>query len=92
MLNRFAAAALAAVLACAAGAALAQPDPNKVLKVAFLTAQTGFDPQATLDLYSNFVNRVPFDPLFRYDYVSRPYRIIPNTAAALPEISKGGLA
>jgi ABC-type transport system substrate-binding protein len=85
------AAALAAALACATGFAVAQPDPNKVLKVAFLIAETGFDPQASSDVYSNYVNRVLFDPLFRYDYVSRPYKIVPNTAAAMPEISKDGL-
>ena len=91
MRTRSIAAALAAALACAAGTAAAQPDPNKVLKVAFLIAETGFDPQASSDVYSNYVNRVLFDPLFRYDYVSRPYRIVPNTAAAMPEISKDGL-
>ena len=32
-----------------------------------------------------------FDPLYRYDYLARPYRIVPNTAAALPEISPDGL-
>ena len=61
-----------------------------MLKVAFLIAETGFDPQASSDLYSNYVNRVMFDPLFRYDYLARPHRIVPNTAAALPEVSKDG--
>jgi oligopeptide transport system substrate-binding protein len=91
MRMRLLAAAAAAALALAPEGALAQPDPGKVLKVAFLQPETGFDPQASSDVYSNYVNRVLFDPLFRYDYVSRPYRIVPNTAAALPEISKDGL-
>ncbi len=82
---------LAATLVVGSGPAHGQADPNKVLKVAFLIAETGFDPQASSDLYSNYVNRVMFDPLFRYDYISRPYRIVPNTAAAMPEISKDGL-
>ena len=34
-------------------AALAQPDMNKVLRVSFPTAETGFDPQAAGDVYSN---------------------------------------
>ncbi|MEO8752944.1 MAG: ABC transporter substrate-binding protein [Casimicrobiaceae bacterium] len=80
-----------AALAFAAGGALAQADPDKVLKVAFLVAETGFDPQAASDLYSNFVNRALFDSLYRYDYISRPYKIIPNTAAAMPEISGDGM-
>ena len=88
---RICAAALAAACVFAAGGALAQADPGKVLKVAFLIAETGFDPQASSDLYSNYVNRVIFDPLFRYDYISRPHKIVPNTAAAMPEVSKDGM-
>jgi ABC-type transport system substrate-binding protein len=66
-------------------------DPNKVLHVAFLAPETGFDPQAASDLYSNYVNREIFDPLYKYDYLARPYKIVPNTAAALPDISGDGL-
>ena len=84
------AALAAAALVLAAPVAHAQPDPSKVLHVAFLVAETGFDPQASSDLYSNYVNRVIFDPLFRYDYLARPHKVIPNTAAALPEASKDG--
>ena len=84
-----AAAALALSLACA-GAALAQPDPSKVIRAVFPTAETGFDPQAAGDIYSNAVNRVIFDTLYEYDYLARPYRLVPNTAVALPEITDGG--
>jgi len=66
-------------------------DPNKVLRVAFISAETGFDPQAGGDIYSNHVIRAIFDPPYAYDYLARPYKIIPNTAAALPEISADGL-
>ncbi len=91
MRRALAVAACAALLALAAPAVQAQPDPNKVLRVAFLIAETGFDPQASSDVYSNYVNRVMFDALYRYDYISRPHRIVPNTAAALPEIAKDGM-
>ena len=91
MRRALAAAAFAVAVALAAPAAHAQPDPGKVLRVAFLIAETGFDPQASSDVYSNYVNRVMFDALYRYDYISRPHRIVPNTAAALPEISKDGM-
>ena len=83
-------AAAAAALAFACTAAHAQPDPGKTLRVAFLIAETGFDPQVSSDLYSNYVNRVIFDPLFRYDYLARPHKIIPNTAASLAEPNKTG--
>ncbi len=78
---------LCTTLAASAHAA----DPAKLLRVAFLSAETGFDPQAGSDLYSNHVNRAIFDPPYTYDYLARPYRIVPNTAAALPEISADGL-
>jgi oligopeptide transport system substrate-binding protein len=87
----------AALVALAAGIALlplqaaAQADPNKVLRVAFPVAETGFDPQATNDVYSAYVERAIFDPPYAYDFLARPYRIIPNTAVALPEISPDGL-
>ncbi len=71
----------------AAGNASAQADPNKVLRVAFPVAETGFDPQAANDLYSNHVNRAIFDTLYTYDYLARPYKLVPNTAVALPEFS-----
>src|SRR5213075_384371 len=70
--------------------ALAQPESGKVLRVAFPIAETGFDPQAGGDAYSNYVSRAIFDPLYKYEYLTRPYKLVPNTAAALPEISPDG--
>src|SRR4030095_8249736 len=66
-------------------------DPQKVLHVAFVAPETGFDPQAASDLYSVYVNRQIFDPLYKYDRLARPYKVVPNTAAALPEISADGM-
>ena len=85
----------ALVLLLAAGVPPAPPaqaaDRNKVLHVAFLSAETGFDPQAQGDLYSNHVVRAIFDAPYTYDYLARPLRIVPNTAVALPEMSADGL-
>jgi oligopeptide transport system substrate-binding protein len=83
--------ALAAAIVLAPILAHAEADPNKVLRVVFPVAETGFDPQAVNDLYSNHVNRAIFDPPYRYDYLARPYKYAPNTAAAMPEISPDGL-
>ena len=44
------------------------------LHVAFPVAETGFDPQATSDLYSDHVQRAIFEPLFGFDYLARPYK------------------
>ena len=65
-------------------------DPAKTLRVMFPIAETGFDPQATQDYYSSHVQRAIFDSLYRFDYLARPYRFVPNTAAAMPEISADG--
>ena len=36
-----------------------------MLRVSFPIGETGFDPAGANDLYSNQVNRVIFDPLYR---------------------------
>jgi len=79
---------LIAWLAVAAPAHAA--DPNKVLHVAFPVAETGFDPQATSDLYSDTVQRAIFEPPYGFDYLARPYKRVPRTASAMPEITDGG--
>ncbi len=88
-MKRLLVAALATVALTVAPVATAA-DMNKTLHIGFISAETGFDPQAINDLYSAIVGRVIFDPLYRYDYLARPFTIIPNTAAALPEISADG--
>ncbi len=77
-----------ALLAPGSGAAA---DMNKTLRISFQVAETGFDPQAISDLYSDFVNRHIFDPLYNYDYLARPYKLVTNTAVALPEVTDNGL-
>ena len=80
---------LTCALILAAGGVWAA-DMSKVLRVPFVAPENGFDPQATNDLYSNYVNREIFDALYRYDFLTRPYKVVPNTAAALPQISPDG--
>lgn len=63
---------------------------SKTLRVAFQVAETGFDPQAAYDTYSFAVIGAIFDPLYVYDYFARPVRMVPNTAAALPEVTDEG--
>ena len=80
------------LLLCAAVAlsALADAQPTKALRVAFLTAETGFDPQAAYDEYSAKVCNAIFDPLYTYDYFARPAKLVPNTADGMPTITDGG--
>ena len=86
---RTAVASIAVALALGAASSDAA-DMKKTLHVAFGTAENGFDPQAVYDSYSFYVCHAIFDPLYSYDYFARPVRLVPNTAAALPEITNGG--
>ncbi|MEO8752943.1 MAG: ABC transporter substrate-binding protein [Casimicrobiaceae bacterium] len=70
--------------------ALAQADPDKVLRVQIRTAETGFDPQAASDLYSHYVIRAMFETLFRFDFRARPHTVVANTAVAVPQGSADG--
>jgi oligopeptide transport system substrate-binding protein len=65
-------------------------DPAKVLRVMIPVAETGFDPQASSDYYSNTVISAIFDTLYEWDYLARPHRLVPRTAEAMPEISADG--
>ena len=66
-------------------------DPHKVLRYVFPVAETGFDPAGVHDLYSAHVNGSIFETLFTYDYLASPAKLVPRTAAALPEVSTDGL-
>ncbi|HPG62579.1 MAG TPA: ABC transporter substrate-binding protein [Casimicrobium sp.] len=86
------------LLTCAAIVTLALPvlpvqatDMNKTVRVAFQVDVTGFDPQATNDLYSAHVNNALFGNLFEFDYYVRPVRLRGMLAESLPEISSDGL-
>ena len=79
-----------AVALCAPPGAAAAADPNKVLRIAFPTAETGFDPVRVSDLYSNTVTESIFERLLTYDYLARPAKLVPMVAEAMPEISDNG--
>ena len=55
-------------------------DPNKVLRVSFPAAETGFDPVRISDLYSNTINEAIFERLLTYDYLARPAKLVPMAA------------
>ena len=61
--------------------------PLKVLRYAFPIAESGFDPAQISDLYSRTVAGGFFDAPLEYEYLARPVRARPNTAAGMPEVS-----
>ena len=80
----------------ALGAALALPalDPaaqqapaQKVLRVVFPVAETGFDPVRLSDVYSVTVTSHIFDAAYEFDHLARPVKLRPRVAAAMPEHS-----
>jgi ABC-type transport system substrate-binding protein len=81
----------AAAFAAASKPTAAAPAPNgagpKVLRVAFPTAETGFDPAQVQDLYSRTVIGHILDAPLEYDYMARPAQLRVNTLVAMPEVS-----
>ena len=66
----------------------AQTKPaEKVLRYGFEIAETGFDPIQLSDMYSRIATGAMFDALYSYDFLARPVKVKPNTAAGMPEIS-----
>ena len=86
MLIRFA--ALFLTLAFSVGSHAA--DMNKVLRLGFPTAETGFDPVAVSDLYSNTILEAIIEPMLGYDYLARPVKLVPLTLSEMPEVSNSG--
>jgi len=88
---RLAVTSLVALALLAGGAPSAiSADMSKTLRVAFPVAETGFDPQVTSDIYSSAIIGAIVEPLYLYDYFARPVRMVPNTAATLPEVTDEG--
>jgi ABC-type transport system substrate-binding protein len=58
-----------------------------VLRYAFRVAETGFDPAGISDLYSRTIAANLYEAPYQYEFLARPVRLRPATAAALPEVS-----
>ncbi len=85
-LGTFAALALAVAWACTAIAA----DPNKVIRTAVQSGESGFDCQMESNEVTGMLCLSLFDAPLQYDHLARPIKLRPNTAQALPEISADG--
>ncbi len=84
-------AATGAALALPALAQQASPPPasssQRVLRYAFVAAETNFDPAQLNDVYSITVTSHIFEALYNYDHLARPPKVVPLVAAAMPEIT-----
>jgi ABC-type transport system substrate-binding protein len=61
---------------------------EKVLRYAFNFAETGFDPPRVSDESSIAVIAHIFEAPLTYDWLADPVKLVPQTAAALPEASE----
>ncbi|HEX4331460.1 MAG TPA: ABC transporter substrate-binding protein [Usitatibacter sp.] len=81
---------LALLAALALAACLPASAEKKVLRMAFRTAETGFDPQKVFDRYSAGICENLFEPLVTYDYLARPPKLVPLVAETVPEPEEDG--
>jgi ABC-type transport system substrate-binding protein len=63
---------------------------GKVVRLAFDTAETGFDPVRISDGNSATVTEAIFERLLTYDYLARPAKLVPMVTTAMPEVSDDG--
>ncbi|MBS0444695.1 MAG: bicyclomycin resistance protein [Proteobacteria bacterium] len=68
------------------GARAADGGP-RVLRYAFAIAETGFDPAQVSDIYSRICTAHMFETMLTYDHLARPFKLKPELAEAMPEIS-----
>ena len=89
-MRRIAVATALALVAATAGGQSPAPSAAaapKVLRYALRIAETGFDPAQIVDLYSRTIAANIFEAPYQYEFLARPVRLRPSTAAALPEVS-----
>ena len=65
--------------------------PVKIYRHAMDGAPGSLDPAQAASIYANFIVVNLYDTLYRYKYLARPYRLQPNLAASMPEVSEDGL-
>src|SRR2546423_4010791 len=77
------------VIAAIAGTAGAA-DPRKVIRVAYPSAERGFDCPRESDEFTGTLCDNIFDSLLQYDHLARPIKLQPRAAVALPEVTDEG--
>ncbi|NND44066.1 MAG: hypothetical protein HKN58_01990 [Xanthomonadales bacterium] len=67
------------------------PDASLTYRHSLDGAPGSLDPAHASSVYAKFLAVNLYDTLFRYRYLARPYDIMPNLAAGMPEVSEDGL-
>ena len=88
-MSRFLLRVLAAAFSCAIASVTLAAEPSKVLRIAAFEIDT-LDPQQYADDPSFQAVMALFEPAYEWDYLSPTPKLLPLTAAAMPEITDGG--
>ena len=88
-MSRFLLRVLAAAFSCAIASVTLAAEPSKVLRIAAFEIDT-LDPQQYADDPSFQVVMALFEPAYEWDYLAPTPKLLPLTAAAMPEITDGG--
>ena len=62
---------------------------KKTLRIAFRSAETGFDPQRIEDRYSVGICENIFESFLTYDWLARPVKLAPQVVESVPEPEEG---
>jgi len=84
-------AALLLVSGCGDGDLKAEHDESEVVSYSRTYRIKALDPATTGDVTSSLAIGRIYEGLVEYDYLARPYKVVPLLAEAMPEISEDGL-
>ena len=65
-------------------------DSARTLRVAFMIAETSFDPAFASDAASDAIIANIFESMLDYDYLVRPVKLVPRTLEAMPVVQDDG--
>lgn len=82
---------LALLMVIVASCTKKQVSNEKVLNVSVPQKVKGMDPIYASDRYSNNEVAKIYEGLLEYDYLKRPYTLVPNLSQDLPKVSEDGL-
>ncbi len=81
---------LACLVAVSFTTAVEAADAREVIRVAYTSAERGFDCARESDEFTGTLCDNIFDALLQYDHLARPIRLQPRAAAAMPQLSDNG--
>src|SRR5438876_1691908 len=63
---------------------------DRTLRVAFASAETSFDPAVAYDTISSAIIDSVMESMLDYDYLARPFKLVPRTLESMPVVENSG--